>query len=148
LRISLSKGGIIQTKSTYTLIEKYQAVVDNGRQQAVLMDLPAEKGDDTAPTALEYMVMSLAGCIGTIFKVVADKMRLEIQKLKVELEAEKEKDDPTVKAVHAIVSVQSPAPQAKLEKCLELTMKTCPVGALYEKANVPMDVKLLINEDE
>ncbi|MHA1629267.1 MAG: OsmC family protein [Candidatus Heimdallarchaeota archaeon] len=140
-------GGTLQTKSTYTLIDKYQAVVNNGRQHAVLMDLPAGKGDDIAPTALEYLVMSLAGCIGTIYKVVADKMRLKIQRLKVDLEAEKGEDDPTVKAVHATVYVKTNAPMAKLEKCLDLTMKTCPVGALYEKANIPMDVKVNLIEE-
>ncbi|HUT79997.1 MAG TPA: OsmC family protein [Candidatus Bathyarchaeia archaeon] len=102
------------------------------------MDLPPKsEGDDTAPTALEFAVMSLSGCIGTIFSLVAKKMRLNFNDLTVILDAEKGPEDPTITSVSAVVKVKSTKPLEKLKKCLETTLKTCPVGVLYEKAGIP-----------
>lgn len=130
-------------KSTFTWVKNFQSVVDNGRNQAVIMDLPAGKdGDDTGPTALEFLMMSLSGCIGTIFALIAKKMRLTIEKLVVELEADKGPDDPTITAVRAKVLVKSDASEEKLQKCLDTTMNQCPVGVLYKQANVPIDVSV------
>ena len=138
---------MIDTKSTYKWVKNYQSVVDNGRNKAVIMDLPPGKeGDDTAPTALEFAVMSLSGCIGTIYSLVAKKMRLSFEKLHVELEAEKGPEDPTIASVRAEVFIKSSDPVEKLQKCLDTTMKTCPVGVLYEKAGVPVEVVLKVIE--
>jgi hypothetical protein len=45
--------------------------------------------------------------------------------------------------VKCLVYVTSDAPQEKLEKCLDNTMKTCPVGILYEKAGVEVTTELI-----
>lgn len=133
------------TKSTFKWIENFQSTVDNGRNKSVKMDLPeASGGDDTAPTALEFAAMSLCGCIGTIFALVAKKMRLTFEKLDVILEADKGKDDPTITAVRAEVFVKSSESTEKLQRCLDTTMNTCPVGVIYEKAGIPVDVKLIV----
>jgi putative redox protein len=42
-----------------------------------------------------------------------------------------------------LVYVSSDASQEKLEKCLDNTMKTCPVGVLYEKAGVEISTELI-----
>ncbi|MBN1330977.1 MAG: OsmC family protein [Candidatus Heimdallarchaeota archaeon] len=130
-------------KSTYRWVNNFQGIADNGRNHAVVMDLPPKnEGDDTAPTALEFAVMSLSGCIGTIFSLVAKKMRLSFMGLTVILDAEKGPEDPTVTSVNAMVKVKSTESLEKLEKCLETTLKTCPVGVLYLNAGIPVNVKL------
>ncbi|MBD3191178.1 MAG: OsmC family peroxiredoxin [Candidatus Heimdallarchaeota archaeon] len=134
-------------KSTTKWVKNYQSVVDNGRSHGIVIDLPEGKdGDDMGPTALELAVMGLSGCIGTIYSLIAKKMRLSIDSIEVELEAEKGPDDPTVTKVSADVKVKSSEKKAKLEKCLETTMNTCPVGVLYQNAGIPMDINLHVVE--
>ncbi|NHJ04365.1 MAG: OsmC family peroxiredoxin [Candidatus Heimdallarchaeota archaeon] len=138
---------VLNTKSTYRWVNNFQSIVDNGRNQTVIMDLPpGNEGDDTGPTALEFAVMSLSGCIGTIFVLVAKKMRLTFDKLDVILEAEKGPGDPTVTKVSAEVYVKSTESAEKLQKCLDTTMNSCPVGVIYKQAGIPVEVVLKINE--
>jgi putative redox protein len=130
----------MKTKSV--LVDGYQSVINNGRNHSIVTDLPADSdGQDIGATALELSVMSLAGCISTIYKKVADKMRINVSNLEVETEAEKGQD--TISKVKCLVYVSSDASQEKLEKCLDNTMKTCPVGVLYEKAGVEISTELI-----
>jgi len=130
----------MKTKSV--LIGGYQSVINNGRNHSIVTDLPADSdGQDIGATALELSVMSLAGCISTIYKKVADKMRINVSNLEVETEAEKGQD--TISKVKCLVYVSSDASQEKLEKCLDNTMKSCPVGVLYEKAGVEIYTELI-----
>lgn len=132
-------------KSTARLVEGcYQSVVDNDRHHGMVVDLPeAKSGDDLGPTALELAVMGLSGCISTIWAVVAGKARVSYEKLRVELEADKPKDAPTITAVRAKIFIQSEESEEKLKKTLGQVMKTCPVGQLYEKAGVEIETELI-----
>ena len=126
-------------KSNCKWVKNYQSVVDNGRSHAQVMDLPEAKGgDNTAPTALEATVMSLSGCIVTIFAVVANKMRLSFNELELDLNAEKTDDDPTITAVNFELKIKTEATKDKVQKCLEHTLNTCPVGVLFRNAGVTL----------
>ena len=127
----------MQSKSV--LVNGYQSVIDNGRNHAVVTDLP--KGSNVGASALELTVMSLAGCISTIYKTTAQKMRLNVDTFEVEINAEKDSD--TISKVNYTARVQSDAPKDKLIKCLELTEKNCPVGVLFEKAGVEIEGELV-----
>ena len=124
-------------------IKNHQSVVTNGRSDAVIMDLPPEKGgDDYAATALEFAVMALAGCITTIFSVVAKNSKVKVSDLEVIADAEKPDEALTITKVKMNVNITSNAPQDKLEKIFRITLRQCPVEALFRKANIDMDVKL------
>ena len=125
-------------KSKSLLIEGYQSVIDNGRNHSVVTDLP--KGSNIGASALELTVMSLAGCISTIFKTTAEKMRLNVEKIEVEMDADK--GDDTINKVSYHVKVKSDASEQQLNKCLDLTIKNCPVGVLFEKAGVEIEGQL------
>lgn len=121
----------------------YQSVVDNGRNQGVVLDLPeAKKGDDVGATALELAAMALAGCISTIWAVVATNSKCSYRKMIVELEMEKPDDAPTFTRGTAHVKVDSDEGQEKLERMLSKTMNACPVGKLFEAANVEIETRL------
>lgn len=125
----------MKSKSLWT--KKYQSVVDNGRNHSVVIDLPEAKGgDNSGPTALEMCVMSLSGCIGTIFALVAAKMRISFDKMEVDVDAEQRDNAPTLTHVHFVLSIRTEDPKEKIEKCLELTLNTCPVGVLFHQAGV------------
>ncbi|MHA1738708.1 MAG: OsmC family protein [Candidatus Heimdallarchaeota archaeon] len=129
--------------STYRLIKNFQGVVDNGRTHTVVVDLPKNiEGEDLGPTALELAVMAYSGCIGTIFAKIAKKMRLDLEALEVIMDAVKGPEDKTVTSVKADIYVKSPASEEKLQKCIDLTLKTCPVGLIYDNASIPAEVIL------
>ena len=121
----------------------YQSVVDNGRHHGVVLDLPeAKAGDDVGATALELAAMALAGCVSTIWAVVATNSGCSYRKIVVELDIEKPDSAPTFTKGSALVRVDSDETQEKLERILEKTMNACPVGRLFEAANVEIATTL------
>ncbi|MGA2479482.1 MAG: OsmC family protein [Spirochaetia bacterium] len=134
-------------KSTSKHVAKcYQSIVDNDRHHGVVLDLPGAKGgDDLGATALELAVMALSGCISTIWAVVATNSKVSYDRLLVVVDADKPDDQPTITAVRCVVTVDSREPRERLQRTLDKTMNTCPVGKLYEKAGIPMQVTLEVN---
>jgi len=130
-------------KSRAVLLENFRIAVDNGRKHSMLVDLPENLGgNDLGPTALELAVMSLSGCIATIFKLVANKMRLNIKGLEVIVEAEKSEEIGTIAKANIVVNVKTDEKKEKVERALKTTLDTCPVGLLFKRANVESKVTL------
>ena len=124
-------------KSASLWTRQFQSVVDNGRNHSMVIDLPEAKGGiNSGPTALEMCVMSFSGCVGTIFAMVAQKMRLTFEHLEVEVNAEQKNEAPTITDIHFIMNIKTIETKDKIEKCLEHTMNTCPVGVLFKQAGV------------
>lgn len=124
-------------KSNSLWTRKFQSVVDNGRNHSMVIDLPETKGgSNSGPTALEMCIMSFSGCVGTIFAMVAQKMRLTFEKMEVEVNSQQKNDAPTVTDIHFDLLIQTKEDKLKIEKCLEHTLNTCPVGVLFKQAGV------------
>src|SRR5208337_1117898 len=125
-------------KAVSVWADGYRSVLDDGRGHSVVVDLPADQnGKNTGPTALELCIMSLAGCITTIFKNVAGKRNFAYKALKVELEAEKPKDALTVTRLKGKMEIVTDADEKEAETVLRLTMnKACPVGVIFEDAGI------------
>lgn len=133
-------------KSNSLWTRKFQSVVDNGRNHSMVIDLPEPKGgSNSGPTALEMCVMSLSGCVGTIFAMVAEKMRIKFEKMEVELIAEQSQNAPTITDVHFSLRIQTSEERQKIEKCLEHTINTCPVGVLFKQAGVSITNEIIIS---
>jgi len=63
------------------------------RDHAVAIDQPqAAGGTDTGPTPLEYFFFSLAGCIGSIARIMANQRRLAIRSMQVTVSGELDMD--------------------------------------------------------
>lgn len=61
----------------------------NSRQHIAIVDQPqAGGGTDSGPTPLEYLFISLAGCIVTIGNIVAKQRRLAVRKIECHVEGE------------------------------------------------------------
>jgi len=89
-------------------VDNYIIDVDNARGHFVKMDLPPSyKGDDTAAIPLEYIVMSFAGCTVLMFKIVANKMRLNIDSIDISVETKKPEDIQTVTEIKSVLTVRS-----------------------------------------
>lgn len=128
-------------KSTAKWVEGFKSTVDNGGTHEIVIDLPEDQGGtDTGPSALELTVLGLSGCVSTIFALVAKNSDLDFTSLRVDVDAEKG----TKTIEKADVKVYVKADDQKLtEKVLKKTMKTCPVGVLFEQAGVNVTSELI-----
>ena len=132
-------------KANSTLDAGYRSVVDDGRGHSLIVDLPKEEGGtDTGPTALELAAMSLAGCITTIFKMIAVKRHLGFSALKVELDCEKANDDITITKIKGTAEIVTMASETEAQTILNLTLKTCSVGAFFKEAGIPVYLDLRV----
>ena len=133
-------------KSNSLWTRDFQSVVDNGRNHSLVIDLPEPKGgSNSGPTALELCVMSLSGCVGTIFSMMAQKMRLIYETMEVEVVAEQKNNAPTITDVNLVLMIQTQDSKEKVDKCLQHTINTCPVGLLYKQAGVTItsEIKMM-----
>jgi uncharacterized OsmC-like protein len=122
-------GSII---SKAKLIRDLRVAVDDGRVHSVCLDLPPKLGTDVGPTALELGVMSFAGCFATIFSLTAEKMRIQLKDLEVELRARESEETGTVASAKFHITVKSDARKDRIQRIFELTRENCPVGKLLE----------------
>lgn len=126
-------------KSTSIWTRQFQSVVDNGRNHSMVIDLPEAKGGiNSGPTALELCVMSFSGCVGTIFAMVAKKMQFSFEALQVDAEATQKEGASTITHLHFVFKIKTLAESSKIEKCLQHTLNTCPVGVIFHQAGIPI----------
>lgn len=131
-------------KSTAIWTKGFQSVVDNGRNHSVTIDLPEVKGGGNAgPTALELCVMSFCGCVSTIFTLIAPKMRISFEHLKVEVFAEQERDAKTITDIHCVLYVTTASSLEEIENCLQHTVNNCPVGLIFKQAGIEISLEVI-----
>ncbi|MBS7659778.1 MAG: OsmC family protein [Candidatus Bathyarchaeia archaeon] len=129
-------------RSWAKLVKDFKIVIDNGRFHSVCVDLPPELGTDKGPTALELCVMSYAGCFATIFALMAKKTRVAIKDLEVEVEAIKSDDVGTITEANLNIIVKTDASEETVQRLFKLTVDNCPVGKLFERANVKISYNI------
>lgn len=123
----------------------YRTQLHDGRGHEVAVDLTLEEGgSDSGTSALELSVLSLAGCITTIFALVAKRRKLRFEAMNVELDAERPSGARTITSVDGTLRVVTSAPVEDVATALSLTLRTCPVGVLYEQAHIPVRVRPIV----
>ncbi len=127
-------------------LDGYRFLLSNDRGHRVVVDLRREKGGgDTGPTPLELAVMSLAGCLGVIFKVVAEKRRFRFSNLRITLEAEKPKGASTITRVRGQVILNADNGE-EAERVLRITLRNCPVEVLFRRSGVDLEWSLRVDK--
>jgi putative redox protein len=116
--------------------------MDNGRAHCTIADQPGENFPGLGPTPLELCVMSHAGCYATIAALTAQKMRLQLRGCEVKVEASKSEDAGTIVEETFDILFKIDAPEEKIQRLHEITLKNCPVGVLFEKAGVKISYNL------
>jgi putative redox protein len=123
----------------------YETLLEDSHAHSLVVDLPVGEGGRSAgPSALDLSVLALAGCITTIFAVVARKRHLAFQGMTVALEAERPSRAPTITRVRGTLRVRTRADPAEVENVLRITMRTCPVGVIFEQAHIPVEVTPIV----
>jgi putative redox protein len=134
-------------KATSVWVDGWRSILDDGRGHGVVVDLPTEDdGTNTGATALELAVMALAGCITTIFKMVAEKRRFNYKAFRVELEAEKPEHAATITSMKAKMELATDAEEKAAQTVLRLTLDTCPVGVIFHKAGIELNWALTVKK--
>lgn len=124
------------------LVKGFRIDVDDGRSHAVCLDLPRETGTDMGTSALELALMSYAGCYATIFVLTAQKMRVALKDLEVKTVGAKSEEAGTITEVGFDINVKSDAPEDRIRRIHELTLQSCPVGKIFDKAGTKATYKL------
>ncbi len=140
----MRKTAVINSKAK--LIEDFRIAIDDGRAHSVCVDLPPDIGTDRGPTALELGIMSFAGCVATIFVLMAKKTRVKISDLEITMKAEKPEGAKTVTKADYEVTVKSDENEERLKRVFELTRANCPVGLLFERAGVKVSYNLKVTK--
>jgi uncharacterized OsmC-like protein len=86
--------------------------------------------------------MSHAGCYATIAALTAEKMRLTLKGCEVKVEAEKSEETGTIAEETFDILFKLDAPEDKVQRLHELTLKNCTVGKLFERAGVKITYNL------
>jgi putative redox protein len=124
------------------LVEDLRIDVDDRRAHAVCLDLSPPDGSDLGPSALDLCLMSFAGCYAAIFVLTTKKMRFSLEKLEVNVEGAKSEDVGTITRANVHVLVGADMPKDRIERAHELTVRSCPVGILFERAGVKIRYNL------
>ncbi len=131
-------------KATCKWTNGVASTVTNHRGHEIVLDLPAEKGgEDTGATAFEVCLMSYAGCVNTIFQLLAAKMRIQFTALEVETRGAMNNGAATLTDIDIDFRIATEASEEKIAKCLEQTLKTCPVGILFSQAGVNKNYNII-----
>jgi len=133
--------------ATARLIQDYQIALDNGRSHSVIVDQPSETNTGLGATPLELCVMSHAGCYATILALVAKRMRIDLKALTVQVAAVKTDEAGTVTEETFNITIKADAPQDRIQKLHEVTLRHCPVGVLFEKASVKISYNINISKE-
>jgi uncharacterized OsmC-like protein len=129
------------------VIQGYEIALDNGRPHCLIADQPTETFPGLGPTPLELCVMSHAGCYATIAALTAQKMRLNLKGCEVKVESVKSPEVGTITEETFDITFKIDAPEDRVQRLHELTLKNCPVGFLFEKAGVKITYNLKIQKE-
>jgi putative redox protein len=108
------------------------------RNHSVIIDqTKAGGGDDTGPTPLEYLLLSFAGCIGAIGRIIANQRRLPLRSMEIRVIGEIDTETLMGKALEnragfsaitAIVKIDADMSQEEKEKLLLEIDSRCPIS--------------------
>lgn len=104
-------------------------------------DEPAELGgSDTAPTPPEYLLSALASCTAITLRMYADRKKLEVSKIKVQVSYSKE----TYKSLFMVdVSFEGNLEETQKKRFLEIA-KVCPIHKIL---NNPIEIQTKLSID-
>jgi uncharacterized OsmC-like protein len=139
---------LVKMNATAKLVKGFQIVLDDGYSHAIVVDLPPDLGTGMGPTSLEICVMSHAGCYVTIFALTAKKMRIPLRGLTVKVEAVKTDEVGTITKETFDIEIDADAPADRIQRLHEVTVKTCPVDILLQKAGVKVKYNVKTVKDE
>lgn len=134
-------------RATAKLIQDFRIAIDDGRSHSLIADQPAELSQGFGATPLELCVMSHAGCYATILALVAKRMRIALKGLTVKVVAVKTAEAGTITEEAFDIAIKADAPQDRIQRLHEVTLKNCPVGIIFEKASTKISYNIKVSKE-
>jgi len=119
------------------LDEKFKLESDIHGHRVVVDQPQAGGGTDAGPTPLDYLLVSLGACIGTISRIVAMQKKITLRSMKVTVEGDintdgllgKPSDDPVgFKEIRVIADIDADMSAEEKEAFLHEVDDRCPVS--------------------
>ncbi|MCF8002161.1 MAG: OsmC family protein [Halanaerobiales bacterium] len=116
--------------------------VHNNRGHEITIDEPEKAGGtDKGMNPVEITLASLAGCLSITAKSLADKMKIQIDKLSISIEGEIDEEAMSsadkfsgFKEIRYNINFESDSPKKKIEKLYQSIEKYCPVSDTIKKS--------------
>jgi uncharacterized OsmC-like protein len=122
-----------------------EVVVEDDHGHHLSLDLPADEGGrSSGPSAVELPLLALAGSLATAFAQTARRRGLPLEGVTLALEAERRLRAPAIDRIHGVLRARTRAPTPEVEAVFASALKSCPVGDLFERAGVPIDVACVV----
>jgi len=122
------------------------------RDHVIRVDQPRTSGgDDTGPTPLEYLLVSLAGCIGTVGRIIANQRHFPLRSMDVQIEGDLDtevllgkKKEPRSGfiGIRALVKIDADMSAEEKRKLLHEIDERCPISDNIANAT-PVSVELV-----
>ena len=112
---------------------RFTARTPDGREGR--FDTPAEYGGEgTAASPMEAVLHALAGCAAVDVVAILEKMRLPLEGLRVEIDADRAEDHPRVyTAIRLRFVAKGDLPLKKVERAVKMSAETfCSVSAMLK----------------
>lgn len=140
-----------KTVKTESVLDEKFKLESDVREHHVVVDQPANAGGtDAGPTPLDYLLISLAGCIGTIGRIVAMQKRIALRGMKITVEGDintdgllgKPADDPVgFKEIRILADIDADMTAEEKEAFIHEVDARCPVSFNLLN-NTPVKVSL------
>lgn len=133
--------------ATAQLIKDFRIALDNGRSHSLIVDQANEASTGLGATPLELCVMSHAGCYASILALVAERMRIALRGLTVKVIAAKTDAAGTITEEEFDIAIRADAPQDRIQRLHEVTLRNCPVGVIFERANTKISYNIKLSNE-
>ena len=107
------------------------------RGKQVIIDEPQELGGaDNGPNPVELILAALGGCLNVLVTSFASKFQVEVKNVVVEVEGDLDPDGflgknpavrPGFQQIRYSINIDSPSPEANIQRLLEHIESVCPV---------------------
>ncbi len=127
------------------------AFATNINGHTIITDSSEENGgNNLGPRPKALLLSALVGCMGFDIMTMYKKMKLEIDELNVEMEAEARDEDPKIyNYINLVLKFKGKdLPYEKLKRAIDLSHeKYCGVSAMLE-AVVPINIDIIVENTE
>lgn len=147
--MSVERGIIMSKIELKAKLIGNMAFATNINGHTVITDADQDDGgNNLGPRPKALLLSALVGCMGYDIMHTYKRMRLDIDSLNVDMEAETRKEDPKIyNYINLLFRFKGKdLPMDKLKKAIDLSHdKYCGVSAMLEKA-VPINIEVVIED--
>jgi len=131
--------------------EKFKVEVKAGNHTLYVDQPQAGGGTDAGPNPIEYLFTSLAGCIATVARIIANQKRLQLRGMNMKIEGafdqeiilgKSKENRPGLTGIKVILDIDSDMSKEEKEAFVQEIESRCPVSDNIENTT-PVTVEVI-----